>query len=96
MIIYIAGPITGRFDYKERFEKVERFLTRKGHTAINPAKLPQGLKAYMPTCKALIDQADAVYFMHDWEQSLGAQIEHDYSMQIGNKIIVEKLKTLDV
>lgn len=89
MIIYIAGPITGQFDFMERFAKAERQLKRKGHIVINPARLTQGLKDYMPTCKALIDQADAVFFLHDWAESEGAVEEHLYADTKNKQLIFE-------
>lgn len=90
MIIYIAGPITGQFDYKKRFAKIEKYLIRQGHIVINPAKLPQGLTDYMPTCKALIDQADGVYFMSDWSESKGATEEYHYTDSKNKQMIFER------
>ena len=87
MIVYIAGRITNQFDFMKRFRKVERYLKSQGHTTINPARLTQGLNDYTQICNALIDQADAVYFLHDWNQSEGATIEHQYALQ-NNKILI--------
>ena len=42
MIIYIAGPITGVTDYKEKFDQAEHQLTELGHKVLNPATLPRG------------------------------------------------------
>ncbi|CRZ34616.1 uncharacterized protein DUF4406 [Herbinix hemicellulosilytica] len=81
MIIYIAGPITGVIDYKRKFEAAEKMLINMGHIAINPAYLPSGLKDYMPICKAMIDQADAVYFLTGWQQSKGAKEEYEYAQK---------------
>lgn len=44
MKIYIAGPITGIPDYKERFAKAEAELKAKGHAVMNPAALPEGFE----------------------------------------------------
>ena len=37
MRVYIAGPITGIMDYKEKFIKAEKQLKEMGHIVINPA-----------------------------------------------------------
>ena len=43
MKIYIAGPITGVVDYREKFAVAERELAKRGHVVLNPAALPEGL-----------------------------------------------------
>lgn len=90
MVVYIAGRITGQFDYYKRFRKAERSLRAMGHITINPARLPVGIKDYMSICKALIDQADAVYFMHDWKESVGAREEFDYAVKMDKALIYEQ------
>lgn len=89
VIIYIAGPITGIYDYKRQFRKRERMLKTMGHVVLNPSFLPSGLEDYMPTCKAMIDQSDAIYFMDGWKGSIGAKEEYEYAKQLGKKIIYE-------
>lgn len=90
MIIYIAGPITGVFDYREKFKRVERNLVNKGHIVINPSFIPNGLKDYMPTCKALIDQADAIYMMVGHADSVGATEELAYALETKKKVFCQK------
>lgn len=90
MIIYIAGPITGKFDYKRQFRRRERKLKTMGHIVINPSFLPAGLNNYMPACKAMIDQAEAVYFMEGWKESKGAREEYHYAVGKGKLILLEE------
>jgi len=90
MRIYIAGPITGIFDYKEKFKVAEHRMSSLGHIVLNPSFLPDGLKNYMPICKAMIDQADGVYFMSGWTNSVGSREEFQYAEDIGKKIFEEK------
>lgn len=90
MKIYIAGPITGTFDYRKKFAKAERKLMSMGHIVINPSFLPGGLDDYMPICKAMIDQADAVYFLCNSDKSIGAKEEYAYSMKLSIKILFEE------
>lgn len=89
MIIYIAGPITNEFDYRAKFKKAEKFLAKKGHIIINPSYLPNGLSNYMPICKAMIDQADAVYFLDKYNESIGCLEELEYARSKGKRIIYE-------
>lgn len=37
MRVYIAGSMTGRFDYKEYFNEAEEFVREQGHIVLNPA-----------------------------------------------------------
>lgn len=87
MKIYIAGPITGVFDYKKNFKATEEKLSSMGHIVLNPAILPSGLKDYMKICKAMIDEADAVFFKDGWESSLGSNEEYQYACATNKRII---------
>ena len=92
MIIYIAGPMTGKPDYNFREFSIAAFMIEeKGHTAINPAMLPRNLddKRYLPICMAMIDAADAIYMLDGWEDSLGAKAEIAYARRQGKAIIYQ-------
>lgn len=90
MKIYIAGPITGHLNYRSKFKKAENELIKKGHTVLNPAYLPDGLKDYMPICKAMIDQADALYMLEGYESSVGAKEELAYADECNKKVLLDK------
>ena len=79
--IYIAGKITGEQNFKQIFEKKENELKEQGHIVLNPAKLPAGLEyeEYMGICFAMIDVADEVHFLHNWQDSSGAIRESLYA-----------------
>lgn len=85
MKIYIAGPITGIIDYKQKFMAAEEKVKEMGHIAINPAYLPEGLRDYMGICKAMIDQADAIILLDGWEDSKGSCEELTYAHDKGIK-----------
>ena len=79
-VIYIAGPITDVPNYWEPFEKAEDELTAAGHIVLTPTRLPAGLDngKYMRIDLAMIDSADAVFFLPGWTASRGALVEHAY------------------
>lgn len=82
--IYIAGKIAGQSDYKAKFEAAAQDYEKMGYAVLNPAKLPTGLLPadYMRICFAMIDTADVVAFLPDYESSLGAQLELQYCRYI--------------
>ena len=90
MIIYIAGKITGDPNYKAKFDKAAKRL--KGHVVLTPSVLPLGLDYddYMHIDFAMIDVADAVYFLKDYKSSNGAMKERYYAMWINKEMMYER------
>lgn len=43
--IYLAGPISGKTNYKELFDEAEFRLQNEGQVILNPAKLLEGMEA---------------------------------------------------
>lgn len=85
MNIYIAGRIEGDPDYKRKFAKAAKKIRRERDVPLNPARHPAGLtKAdYMRLNFAMIDTADIVYFLPDWQDSAGARLEREYCDYVG-------------
>ena len=91
MIFYIAGKIKGDPTYWAKFKQAEEMLKGCGHIVLNPALLPQGMSRfqYLPICFAMIDQADALWMLKGWEDSLGADNERRYALYQGKDVFYE-------
>lgn len=90
--VYIAGKITGDPNYRKKFRDAQEFLERGGSIVLNPAILPDGMKSgdYMRICIAMLESADKVFMLKDWYGSRGAQIERNYAIYTGKKIVYQK------
>lgn len=90
MILYISGPISSRMDtYKAEFDAAESYLsTWKGHTVLNPANHPQGLKYedYMQIDAEMIKAADGIVMLRGWRSSQGAKRELRVALKQGKKV----------
>ena len=95
--IYIAGPITGKHNYWEDFERAEDMLTGLGYIALTPSRLPKDLTnaQAMRICFAMIDSADAVLFLPDWTGSRGANLEAAYCSYMGKPVVELKDHSLE-
>ena len=78
--------------YKKKFDKVAQQVLDNGDIPINPAVLPQWLDhdKYMPICLAMVDSADAILMIGDWQNSKGAKLEKAYAEYQGKKILYEE------
>lgn len=76
---------------RARFAAAQEALTAAGHVAINPGVLPVGLDPgdYMPICLAMLEAADAVYLLDNYEDSFGAHLEMCYATYQGKPIYRE-------
>lgn len=88
MKIYIAGPITGHPNFREKFEAAEKKLREAGHLPMHSAGLPQGFEhwEYLYICDAMIDRCDAILMLPGWRDSKGAMHEFLYAKEQGKKV----------
>lgn len=86
--IFISGAITNDSNYLEKFNKAQKIIENEGYIALNPTVIPIGLtpEEYMKIDLAMLDCADAIYMLCDWEKSEGANLEWHYANYM-NKII---------
>lgn len=95
--VYISGPISGTSDFMYRFEDVEKVLTGKGYSVINPAKigaaLPEDMtyEEIMEIDMLLLDNADAIYMLLGWQTSVGANREYGYALGKGKEIMKQEM-----
>lgn len=86
MTVYISGPITDVENFEAAFQLAEDHLTAKGHTVVNPCKLPHMHghtwgEFMREDIKALMD-CDAIFMLDGWRRSNGARIEHQLAMRL--------------
>lgn len=87
--VYIAGSITSNMEnYREEFAKAERVLEAEGYIVLNPAAMPNGLRPvdYMRIGLAMLEAADYICLLDNWDKSDGAKIEYTYAAYIGKGI----------
>lgn len=88
MKIYIAGKMTGDRRYRAKFREAEKCLKDRGHVPLNPAVQPDGLAPadYMRVCFAMMETADLVLFLPDYQESKGAMLEWQWCQYTGKPV----------
>lgn len=88
LIIFLAGKITGDKNYRKKFQKGVDLLEQNGFIVLNPAVLPDGMDNddYEQICITMINVADAIFFLPDFDESQGAMLELSYANYIKKKI----------
>lgn len=83
--VYLAGPIRGVHDYKERFSEMRRFYEQCGCAVLDPSLLPENMEQtdYMRICIAMLQSADFVQMLPGWAESEGATLEKAYADMVG-------------
>jgi len=95
MKLYISGKITGCEDYLIKFINAEKYLHDMGYSVINPAKvnfmlpLDTTYDEYMRMSFTMLDMAEGIYLLKDWQDSNGARLEKERAENIGLPVYYE-------
>lgn len=78
--VFLSGPISGVADFRERFERAERWSRKKYGENVrvwNPATLPAGksYRWYMARSMIALFRSGSMLKLHGWEKSPGARAE---------------------
>jgi len=91
MRIYVAGPMTGRPDLNfAAFNAESARLRALGYEVVNPAEVnpdhTMSWKECMRRDIADLVKCDAVQLLPGWEDSRGANLEHDIAFRLGLQV----------
>jgi hypothetical protein len=78
MKLYIAGKVTGESEYKEKFDRAERWLRLAGYDVCNPTDYGLEDTSWNDAMRFLIPkllECDGVAMLPDWRKSRGAILE---------------------
>ena len=94
MLIYISGRITDNPNYVDDFFNAEKWLIEQGNETINPSNLEitfPSLKyeQYMALDYKLLEMADGIFMLHNWQKSKGACAELSFAKSLGKKVIYQ-------
>lgn len=90
MKVYIAGPISGVPDHKERFAEAERYLKGQGYDVVNPALTENSeysYKDYIDSGLRQLSECDALCTLPGFENSKGALLERAYALVTGKPVM---------
>lgn len=91
MKVYIAGPISGVPDHKERFAEAERFLKGEGYEVVNPSLTENSeysYKDYIDSGLRQLSECDAICMLQGFENSKGALLERVYALVTGKPVML--------
>lgn len=104
MKLYLAGPMRGFKDFNfPAFDTAARALRKQGHTVFNPAERDRNLGfdekkntlvgfdlagAMKADLQYIVNEADGIALIQDWQVSRGANLESYVALSIGLKVFV--------
>ena len=93
--IYISGRITGlkKTEYEKLFNDAELMLS-ENYIVINPIKIQPLIETWQGFMRADIIElmkCDTIYMLSNWRKSKGAKIKRNLAIDLGYKVIYQKL-----
>lgn len=102
--VYIAGKVgNGSVDLTnaeynsafDKFQRVEKMLLNAGFEVRNPMKyVPKDVESWeeaMRITLPILCQCNAIYLIHDWNASRGAQIEYFNANIMRHRLITQEM-----
>ena len=91
-MIYISGAVSSDKNYREKFDKAEKYLISKGYEVVNPVKGESEGKSwdyYMKKDIKKLLECDSIYLLNDYIKSRGALLELKIALELGYTLIKE-------
>lgn len=85
-VVFISGPMTGLPEFnRPAFNHAAAELASQGLTVLNPAIFPDGLEhhQYLAMTLVMLEQAEVIYLLEGWENSVGARAEVIRARELG-------------
>lgn len=83
MTVYLSGPITGKPDYREAFEKAAELVRSFGDEPVNPAGLEptpgKPAHEYLLEDLQALSRCGGIYFLPGARDSRGSMIERAFA-----------------
>jgi hypothetical protein len=95
MLVYISGGrVTDNTNYFSDFYMGEIQAIQLGYKTVNPTLLATMFpnltnEQYLALDYKLIDMADGIFMLHEWQKSKGACAELSYAKSLGKKVIYQ-------
>lgn len=104
-VIYIAGKVTGEhpvdvmWKFRHNYSMLRKEKDAKGQPTYDRVVSPVALKDIyfgipheeaMKICLKALSECTHAFFLEDWKDSKGAQMEHQYCLDNGIEIIYEQ------
>lgn len=91
--VFISGKMSGLTEEESKlcFSNAEERLKRDGYDVVNPWDIPVPSEYADQLLESLhvLAQCDAIYMLHNWDDSNGSQCEYYFAKGSGMEIIFE-------
>jgi nucleoside 2-deoxyribosyltransferase len=93
-VIYLAGKVSGLpgAEVRAKFDKAKAYLEAEGFKVLSPIDFMPHDTPWQPAMRMatiILNLADHVYFLKDWEDSPGALFEFEVAVRFGLNCIYQ-------